>query len=93
MWSQRESQEIEDMKKLIPLLIAICGLASADGKPNIVLLLADDMTWSDCEPYGSTNVPTPNILKLAEQGMRFDNMFTATAMCSPATRRRRRWQS
>lgn len=72
------------MKKLITLLIALCGLALAEGKPNIVLLLADDMTWSDCEPYGSTNVPTPNIRKLAEQGMRFDSMFTSTAMCSPA---------
>jgi N-sulfoglucosamine sulfohydrolase len=72
------------VKKLIPLLICLCGLTRVEGKPNIVLVLADDMTWSDCEPYGSNNVPTPNIRKLAEQGMRFDNMFTSTAMCSPA---------
>jgi N-sulfoglucosamine sulfohydrolase len=72
------------MKTIIPLLFFLCGLTVAKEKPNIVLVLADDMTWSDCEPYGSTNVPTPNIRKLAEQGMRFDNMFTATAMCSPA---------
>lgn len=72
------------MKKLIPLLIASCGIALAGEKPNIVILLGDDMTWSDCGPYGSANVPTPNIAKLAEQGMRFDKMFTSTAMCSPA---------
>jgi len=72
------------MKTIIPLLFCLCGLTVAEEKPNIVLLLADDMTWSDCEPYGSQNVPTPNLRKLAEQGMRFDNMFTATAMCSPA---------
>lgn len=72
------------MKGLILLFITLCGLALGKEKPNIVLLLADDMTWNDCEPYGSTNVSTPNIAKLAEQGMRFDNMFTATAMCAPA---------
>lgn len=75
---------IRFMKRLIPLLIAVCGTALAGEKPNIVILLADDMTWSDCEPYGSTDVPTPNLRKLAGQGMRFDNMFTATAMCAPA---------
>lgn len=63
---------------------AILTTSAAETKPNVVLLLADDMTWSDCEPYGSTNVPTPHLRKLAEQGMRFDNMFTATAMCAPA---------
>ncbi len=53
-------------------------------RPNIVIVLADDMTWSDCEPYGSPNVKTPNMRKLAEQGMRFDNMFTTTAMSAPS---------
>lgn len=52
-------------------------------KPNIVLFLADDMTWSDCEPYGNKDVITPNIQKLANEGMSFDNMFTSTAMCAP----------
>jgi uncharacterized sulfatase len=51
--------------------------------PNILIFLGDDMTWSDCEPYGSEIVKTPNIQKLADQGMSFDNMFTSTAMCAP----------
>jgi N-sulfoglucosamine sulfohydrolase len=72
------------MKHFILPLIASCCIAVAKDKPNIVILLGDDMTWSDCEPYGSTNVPTPNLRKLAEQGMRFNNMYTSTAMCSPA---------
>lgn len=57
---------------------------SRSDKPNIVIVLADDMAWFDCEPYGSPNARTPNMLKLAGQGMRFDNMFTATAMCAPS---------
>ena len=65
-------------KSITSLLFSLCSISiAAAAKPNIVLILADDMTWSDCEPYGSTNVPTPNLLKLAEQGMRFDNMFTS----------------
>jgi len=71
------------MKTLLAFLTSATLLHAAD-KPNIVLLLADDMTWSDGEPYGSNNVPTPNIRKLADAGMRFDNMFTSTAMCAPA---------
>jgi len=51
--------------------------------PNIVLFLADDMTWRDCEPYGNPDVKTPNIQKLADEGVCFDNMFTSTAMCAP----------
>ncbi len=51
--------------------------------PNILLFHADDMTWRDCEPYGNTDVFTPNISRLAEEGMCFDNMHTSMAMCSP----------
>jgi len=70
--------------KSIALLVLFVGILAAAEKPNIVFLLADDMTWSDCAPNGSKNVPTPNMQKLAEEGMRFDNMFTSTAMCAPA---------
>ena len=52
-------------------------------KPNIMLVIGDDMTWHDCEPYGSSQVKTPNMQKLATEGMQFDRMFTATAMCAP----------
>lgn len=52
-------------------------------QPNILLIIADDLTFSDIEPYGSTQVHTPNISRLAQEGVSFDNMFTATAMCAP----------
>jgi len=70
----------------LPIILLGCtaSLIAGEEKPNFVLLLADDMTWSDCTPYGSENVPTPNMQRLADEGMRFDNMFTSTAMCSPA---------
>ena len=64
------------------LFFVFTFLAQAN-PPNIVLFLADDMAWNDCEPYGNKEVKTPNIARLAAEGMRFNRMFTSTAMCSP----------
>ncbi len=47
------------------------------------VLLADDQTWSSSGAYGNADVKTPNLDRLAAQGMRFDAAFTATAMCAP----------
>lgn len=52
-------------------------------QPDILLFIADDMTSIDCEPYGNPDVKTPNLSKLAKEGMCFDNMNNATAMCGP----------
>ena len=51
--------------------------------PNVVIIIADDQTWSDAGCYGSEIVKTPNIDRLASAGLRFDRAFTATAMCAP----------
>jgi len=52
-------------------------------KPDILFFIADDMTSIDCEPYGNKDVRTPNLAKLAKEGLSFDNMNNATAMCGP----------
>lgn len=52
-------------------------------RPDILLFIADDMTSVDCEPYGNPDVKTPNLARLAKEGMCFDNMNNATAMCGP----------
>jgi len=56
---------------------------ASKAKPNVLLIIADDMCWRDCGCYGNKEVKTPNIDRLAADGMRFDAMFTATAMCAP----------
>ena len=56
---------------------------NAAAKPDILLFIADDMTSIDCEPYGNKDVRTPNLAKLAKEGLSFDNMNNATAMCGP----------
>ncbi len=49
--------------------------------PNIVVILADDLGYSDVSPFGG-EIRTPNIQRLADNGLRY-NHFTVTAMCSP----------
>ncbi len=51
--------------------------------PNIVFLLADDLGWSDLGCYGSPFNETPHIDRLARQGVRFTQAYTAGAVCSP----------
>jgi len=58
--------------------------ANEKTRPNIVLIIADDMAWDDSTPYGHPNIQTPNIQKLAEEGMRFDNAFLTISSCSPS---------
>jgi len=57
--------------------------APAEKKPNVLLIIADDQTWRDNGCYGNPDVKTPNIDRLASEGMRFTHCFTATAMCAP----------
>jgi N-sulfoglucosamine sulfohydrolase len=72
-------------------IIAGAAIVSCQQKealpPDILLFIADDMTWHDCEPYHQPHfqmVYTPNITKLAAEGISFDNMYTSTAMCGPS---------
>ena len=59
------------------------GQEEAAAPPDIVIVLSDDQTWSDSGCYGNKQVKTPNIDRLAAEGMRFTRAFTATAMCAP----------
>jgi arylsulfatase A-like enzyme len=56
---------------------------NTDKKPNIVFILVDDLGWIDTGCYGSKYYETPNIDKLAAEGMRFTDAYAACAVCSP----------
>ena len=72
------------MKKMaIFLLLLSCNVAIAADKPNVVLVLVDDLGWMDLSCQGSTCYETPHIDKLAESGVRFSNGYAACAVCSP----------
>lgn len=53
-------------------------------RPNFVFIIADDISWDDFGCYGNSYVKTPNIDKLAEEGLRFDNAFLTASSCSPS---------
>jgi arylsulfatase A-like enzyme len=82
------------MKRTIAFLIAImlaplAELHAADApkpasKPNIIFILTDDLGWTDGGVFGSTFYETPNIDRLAAQGMRFTDSYSACTVCSPS---------
>ena len=51
--------------------------------PNVVMIIIDDLGWSDTGVYGSTFYETPNIDRLAAEGVRFSQFYTASSVCSP----------
>lgn len=73
----------------LPLLCGICAsvapLVYADGdRPNIVVLLSDDHTVTDSSVYGSDDMLTPHMERVAKAGMTFDNAFVASPSCAPS---------
>lgn len=60
------------------------AFAADTNRPNVVLILADDLGWSDTTLYGQTRFyQTPNIERLAQRGMTFTRAYSASPLCSP----------
>jgi N-sulfoglucosamine sulfohydrolase len=73
------------MKCLLRLLICtLSGFLSAAEQPNIVVFISDDHSQFDSQAYGSTEVRTPNMAKLAEDGLKFTHAFVASPSCGPS---------
>lgn len=68
--------------RLAPLALVASALAAAP--PHIVLYLTDDLGRLDTTVYGSADVRTPNLERLAAAGMTFDNAFVASPACAPS---------
>ena len=67
-------------RRVLALLALAC--LGAD-KPNVVLIVADDLGWRDLGCYGSTFHRTPNLDRLAKDGVRFTDFYAACPVCSP----------
>jgi arylsulfatase A len=69
------------------VLCVVSGSATAEllaARPNIVLIMADDMGYGDVGCYnGKSKIPTPNMDRLAQQGMRFTDAHTPSSVCTP----------
>jgi arylsulfatase A-like enzyme len=55
----------------------------AEVKPNIVVIMADDLGWGDLSCYGATAIQTPNIDRLSRQGLRFNSGYCSASTCTP----------
>ena len=53
-------------------------------KPNIVFILADDLGYGDLGCYGQKKIKTPNIDRMAAEGMRFTNFYCGCSVCAPS---------
>ena len=59
------------------------GCLSKQASPNFIVVLIDDMGWANSSTYGSTYYQTPNLMRLAEEGMLFTAAYAASPLCSP----------
>ncbi|TWT58615.1 Arylsulfatase [Thalassoglobus neptunius] len=59
------------------------GELKADERPNIIMLLADDLGYGDLSCFGSPAVKTPHLDRLAAEGMKFTRFYAGSAVCSP----------
>lgn len=78
-------------KRILTLLVAglsslaaIAAAISAPRFPNIVVILADDLGYGDVGCYGATKIPTPNVDRLSQQGLRFTDAHCTSATCTPS---------
>src|SRR5664279_2017286 len=68
-----------------PLLLQPLRAAeAADSKPNILFILSDDMGYSDIGCFGGKFAPTPNLDRLAQEGIRFTQYYSSSPICSPS---------
>ncbi|MDA8296240.1 MAG: arylsulfatase [Actinomycetota bacterium] len=58
--------------------------AGAPGRPNVVVILADDMGWGDLSCYGASKITTPAMDRVAAEGLRATDCHSASAVCSPS---------
>ena len=68
---------------LCAILIGFPSIAGAAERPNLILLLADDLVYADLSSFSSTAVRTPHIDRLAAGGMKFTQFYAASAVCTP----------
>ena len=67
-----------------PLVAGVAQAASPTTPPNIIFVLADDMGYGDLPTYGGRGVKTPNIDRLAAEGIRFTQFYVNSPLCSPS---------
>ena len=78
--------------RLVLLVTLAVGCVSAtvahaqserQSRPNVVLIITDDLGWADLGSYGATDIRTPNLDRLAREGLRLTDFYANGVTCSP----------
>ncbi len=75
------------MKRFLPLLaplLAALATATAADRPNIIFILADDLGYGDLGCYGQQLIQTPNLDRMAAEGLRFTHFYAGAPVCAPS---------
>ena len=74
------------VRRLLPLLLPLAAIAAAPPapRPNVVLIVADDLGYGELGAYGGTEIPTPHLDRLAEEGVRFTQGYVTASVCAPS---------
>ena len=72
------------MRRFSAVLMMLVSLQVSAERPNVLLIYVDDLGLGDTAVYGHPIVETPNIDRLAEQGVRFTHFYAPSALCSPS---------
>ena len=65
-------------------IVSIRSIEAAETRPNVVVILCDDLGFGDLQCYGHPHIQTPNLNRLAAEGIRFTSFYSATPVCSPS---------
>lgn len=65
-------------------ILVTTGQTPKNSKPNIILIYTDDLGYGDLSCYGTSTIPTPNIDRLAKNGVRYTNAHATSATCTPS---------
>jgi arylsulfatase A-like enzyme len=69
---------------LLALVALMCGQAFAAAKPNVIIIFADDLGYGDLGCYGSPVIRTPHLDRMAAEGLRFTDFYSASEVCTPS---------
>ena len=68
---------------ILCFLIAFAQAEERD-RPNVIVILADDLGYCDTELYGCEDVSTPNLIRIADAGVKFTDGYVTSPVCSPS---------
>jgi uncharacterized sulfatase len=69
---------------IVVFVSTILACSTEKSKPNIILIFVDDMGWADFSCFGNTDAETPNIDRLASEGLSFEQFYVNSPICSPS---------